>query len=122
MRRIAGNVLPRSIVMVLTAFAVMACFSLAVVEPLRAADSTEGQAGALSREAYYFFPVQHIDPVLFPNTDDSRVTLLRIDFHRFLAPWEEDGTGNILFPSQFWSILKGGFASTKDTILLKLRI
>ena len=123
MRRIAGNAVPRSIIMILTAVAVLACFSMAAAAPMRAAGLMAEWQGGLSGKAYYFFPVQTGDPAQFTNSEDDRFSHLRSEPLRFFALWGGvDGLKDTFFISQFRIDSKNGITSLKETIDLKLRI
>jgi len=122
MYRIVGNVLPRSILIILTAIAVMGSFSLAAAEPVRAAFLAAEWRAGLSEEAYYFFSENDGDMELFVKSDDNRNIYLRIDSQRVSASSGLNRPGRTYCPSQFWAILKNGFLSNEEIILLKLRV
>ena len=123
MRRTGGNALPRNLVIILTAIAVMISFSLAAAEPLRAADfALMERTGSLAGGAWYSFPQQAGDPVVFTKAEDTRFSPLRAESQRFFAPFGMSGSGNTLCSSRFRTNSKCGFVSIKETILLKLRI
>ena len=123
MFRIVGNALPRSILTILTAIAVMVSFSLAATEPLRAAGLAVEWRDGLSGGDYYFFPEQTGDPVQFTKADYTRFSHLRIESLRFFT-----SLGGVNGPdctsrfSQLGTGSKNGSVGIKDFILLKLRI
>jgi len=121
MHRIRGKVLPCNILTILTAIAVMGSFSLAAMESLRAAGLTAGQDG-LSNEAYYFFPEQTEDAAMLAHSDDDRNSTLRMDSHRVFNSWGLSGPEHTFCLLRVLKNSKNGFVSTKDTIILKLRI
>lgn len=123
MTRIVGNVLSRSIIIILTAIAVMGSFSLAAAEPMRTAGlAAEWQGGLSGGKAYYFYPEQTGDPALVAFSDDTWNSPVRADSQKAFSPLGEIGTGNTFFFSQFRKNSKNAVISIKDTILLILRI
>ena len=106
----------RSKVTIVTAIAVMVCFSLAAAQAAVigsiAGFEAEG-GGALSGGALAFFA----------KSDDANFSQLQTDLQRFFAPLGViNGPGNAFYPSQLRISSKNSSMSFIDTILLKLRI
>ena len=111
MRWIGGVTLPRSIIKILTITAVLVSFSLAAPEPLRATIFTTKWLSERPR-----------DPALCEKSDDACNSSFRLDSQRVFTPWRENRPGQTFYLSQFNKNLLNGYVSTKDAIILKLRI
>jgi len=114
--------LPRSIVTVLTTFAMLVSFSLAAAEPLQAASSIAAQSRGLSGETSCFLQYLAGELIVVTPADDSHTPPLPMDFQRDLSAGETESAGRNFYSSQYRISSKTGSFSIKDTILLKLRI
>jgi hypothetical protein len=118
MIRSTGSRLPRVLIMVFTAFAVMVSFCLAAVEPLEAAWETGGLAG----RAHRFIPSLEGGPALVAKTEDLRLTSSGPGFQRGFIPCGTHGAASVFYRPPAGVKPNAKYKDVKDTILLKLRI
>ena len=112
----------RRTISVVTAFVILASFSLATAEALQVEGSAMAKTGGLSAELCCLFSGQAEEPALLANTGDDNNSPDKADSQRLFGLWRANGSRTACYISHFKTGPKEGFVSLKDTILLKLRI
>jgi hypothetical protein len=123
MRRITGNSLSRSIILILTVIGVMGSFLLTSTIPMRTTGFVTKGRGILTKAVYYLFQEQAGDPASFKKAEDTSDSNLRAESQRAVSSLEgENRLGQTFYHRQIGTSSKNTLLSIKDSIQLILRI